>query len=816
MSVATVKDFLTSLQTTGLLDQAVYEATCRQWAEGDGASAIVVASQLVESRLLTRWQAQQVLAGRTAFELGPYRLLEVLGAGGMATVYKARHTRTGRIVALKVVARGLLRRRAAIARFQREVQAAVAVNHPHVVAAYGTKCFNGTHVLIMEYVDGPNLEQWQKRFGPLPIAWTCEIIRQAAVGLEHIHQRGLLHRDIKPSNLMVVADAIAAPPVVKIVDLGVARIREQASGNGTALTAQSMLLGTPNYVAPEQAWTNRIADHRADIFSLGCTFFKALTNELPWEGATALQKLVARTQSNAPPVSRLRSEVPPELDAIVARMLAREPDERYATARAVAEELAAWTGCTPGALQDSAPAPRREPNGRAPAAKPAPGNTGRESAGEAPSRGGAKRANETSFAPSTEWLLEKISPGENFERFVLRPASRLMIGRGRDCDIRIDDPLISRRHCALCYESHAWRLDDLGSDNGSFVNGAVAQQRTLSPDDRIQLGNTVLRLAKLDGARQADDTWFGAGFRHETVYMPTRSELADFSPGRLLGKFCELGPMFRIGSTGGYYRGCDRRTGRLVCVKVFWKGSAEDLGEWERFAAGLQTAARLRHPSIVQLYLAGISRGHRWMAMEYVEGQSVRQIVQAVTASRPWSPAQVTSLLRQLAAVLELLRERGVPYINVNPDSIVVTPSGAPKLVNFSPACGLSVPLVDPLTDGCDLSDDLSYMPPERFDRDGVLDHRSDIYALGACGYALLTGRPPFTDRNLDKLIGSIRGDDVAPPSRLNDAVPPALDALIVKCLAKRQPGRFQSPQELADAVRALENARPDVGGDSG
>lgn len=361
--------FLDSLTKSHLLSEAELAELRLRLAEAR-RGAVGCATELVERGLLTDWQALQLLSGRANFFLGPYLLLERVGKGGVATVYKARHRGMGHTVALKVFSQHLLRHQVAASRFRRETRVAVMVNHPHVVTGYGSKCFGGKGVLIMEYVNGEDLGRWQKRCGVLPIDWCCEAARQAALGLDHIRQRGLVHRDIKPSNLLAVAASPREVPLVKVADLGAASLDLAVAENqgATPLTTINQFLGTPNYVAPEQAMNIRNADHRSDIFSLGCSLFKLLTGELPWSGASVTDRLVARTREDAAPARRFRADLPPPLDLVLARMLARDPAGRFASAAEAAAALAPWS-MPPGrcVASISAPRPVPLPNG-APAA----------------------------------------------------------------------------------------------------------------------------------------------------------------------------------------------------------------------------------------------------------------------------------------------------------------------------------------------------------------------------------------------------------------------------------------------------------------
>lgn len=474
---------LESLTKSHLLSESEL-AECRLHLTEGRRGAVGCATELVERGLLTDWQALQLLSGRVNFFLGPYLLLERVGKGGVATVYKARHRSMGHTVALKVFSQHLLRHQVAASRFRRETRVAVMVNHPNVVTGYGSKCFGGKGVLIMEFVSGEDLGRWQKRCGMLPIDWCCEAARQAALGLEHIRQRGLVHRDVKPSNLLAVGASPREVPLVKVADLGAAALDLAVAENqgATPLTTINQFLGTPNYVAPEQALNIRNADHRSDIFSLGCSLFKLLTGELPWSGASVTDRLVARTREDAAPARRFRAELPPQLEAVVARMLARDPARRFPSAAEAAAALAAWS------MQPS----------RCAATLHAPQANSIPSAPAAPQPAAARRQ----VSATARWHLQRLTSAGQSEFYPLDENQCMVVGRARDCDIQIRDAQASRHHCRLTFSGSAWVIDDLGSNNGTLVNGAPVATAELKDGDQVQLGETVLWLMGIDGQQR--------------------------------------------------------------------------------------------------------------------------------------------------------------------------------------------------------------------------------------------------------------------------------------------------------------------------
>lgn len=268
-----------------------------------------------------------------------YEILQLLGQGGMGAVYKARHKRMDRFVALKVINVRLLDNPKAIERFQREVQAAARLDHPNIVRAHDADEAGGTHFLVMEFVEGIDLARYAEEKGPLPVAYACHFVRQAAQALQHAHERGMVHRDVKPHNLMLVRPrGQAAVGLVKVMDFGLARLTvKEASESG--LTGDNALMGTMDYIAPEQAEDAHRADIRADIYSLGCTLAHLLAGRSLLAGGSVTEKLWAH-MSGKLPLTELPAGVPAELRAVLVKMTAKEPAQRYQTPGEVATALA--------------------------------------------------------------------------------------------------------------------------------------------------------------------------------------------------------------------------------------------------------------------------------------------------------------------------------------------------------------------------------------------------------------------------------------------------------------------------------------------
>jgi serine/threonine-protein kinase len=315
---------------------------------------------------------------RPGMVLGQYRLLEHISSGGMGEVFKAVHPTMERIVAVKIMAPNLVQDPRARARFLREVRSAARLAHPNIVMAYDAAEEAGRCFLVMEYVEGRDAAALLQEYGTPPVPVACEIIRQAALGLQHAHEQGTMHRDVKPGNLVVASrrppsqDAIplaAAPavtgwpaePLVKVLDFGLARFHAGDSDPGlpvagaTPLTREGHVVGTPEFMAPEQACNSTRTDLRSDIYSLGCTFYCLLTGRPPFVGPSLLEVMVQHMQSWPVPVTRTRPEIGDGVVAVLERMLAKRPEDRYQQAGDVAAALRPWAA-TNAAVTESVPA----------------------------------------------------------------------------------------------------------------------------------------------------------------------------------------------------------------------------------------------------------------------------------------------------------------------------------------------------------------------------------------------------------------------------------------------------------------------------
>ena len=333
-----------------------------------------------------------------------YEVVRELGQGGMGTVYLAQNRLMGRNEVLKVVSSHLIKRRGVLDRFLGEIRNAARLHHTNIVTAYSASRLGESIIFAMEYVEGLDLAKLVKAKGPLPVANACSYVHQACLGLQHAHEHGMVHRDIKPSNLMLARQGQRA--VIKVMDFGLAKIQSEGPVDG-GLTHEGQMLGTPDYIAPEQIRDARGSDIRADIYSVGCTLYYLLTGGPPFQATSLYEILQAHHSMNALPLNLARPDVPVELAALVAKMMAKEPKRRFQEPKEVAQALTPFFkkgnivvgGPKPDISQVGQP--KAKLGGATPASIPT-----RPASGIAPAPAAA--ASKPSDAAQPAWILEGL------------------------------------------------------------------------------------------------------------------------------------------------------------------------------------------------------------------------------------------------------------------------------------------------------------------------------------------------------------------------------------------------------------------------
>jgi serine/threonine protein kinase len=330
-------EFLDLLESSGLVSGRDVQGLRAKLKQGD-FDAQTVASLLVREAKLTTYQANQLLKRKwRGFFIGNYKVLEPLGKGGMGIVFRAEHTILGRTVALKFLPMKVSNDPDSIARFHREARAIALLDHESIVRVYEVGDQGTAHYIVMEFVPGEKLSKLIAKRGRLAAVDAARVISQTAHGLAHAFERGVIHRDIKPSNLLITPQ-----DRVKILDMGLARLFGEGSSETAgqiSLTQTGAIVGTVDYVAPEQAKDSRFADIRSDIYSLGCTFYQCLTGQVPFPRGTIIERLLAHREDEPAPIASLAADVPVGLIQIVRQMMAKRPEDRFQRPAEVAGAL---------------------------------------------------------------------------------------------------------------------------------------------------------------------------------------------------------------------------------------------------------------------------------------------------------------------------------------------------------------------------------------------------------------------------------------------------------------------------------------------
>ena len=333
MSADRLAGFVSAVRECGLLTPAQLD-DLGQLAAIHTGEAEEIPRQLVRQGLLSPFQAKLLWRGQGGDLLfNQYVLVEKLGEGGMGEVFRAKHLRMDRDVALKVIRRERMAHPDSVKRFRREIRAAAALAHENVVMAYDADQAGEIHFFAMEFVDGTNLARLVIQKGPLTVTTACDYIRQTANGLQHAHEKGLTHRDIKPANLLLTKTG-----VVKISDLGLARIADGAGPDSVSrITKDGLVVGTPDYLSPEQARDSRDADIRSDLYSLGCTMYFLLSADVPFPGGTPTEKMLRHSREAFPPMRR--TDLPAGLDKLLAKLTSKKREQRFQTPGELADAL---------------------------------------------------------------------------------------------------------------------------------------------------------------------------------------------------------------------------------------------------------------------------------------------------------------------------------------------------------------------------------------------------------------------------------------------------------------------------------------------
>ena len=353
MASISVKKFFELVQQSKLVDEAQLVTAMKDYKKSHQGkvpeTASELAAELIRLELLSQWHCDKLLIGKyKGFFLGKYKLLKHLGAGGMSSVYLAEHMLMRQPRAIKVLPRARVNDSSYLDRFHLEAQATAALDHPNIVRAYDIDNDGDTHYLVMEYVKGQDLKAIVEESGPLDFEKAARYIAQAAKGLEYVHQQGLIHRDIKPANLLVDEE-----DTIKVLDLGLALFSDDSKMASVTLTHNENILGTADYLAPEQAANSHTVDSRVDIYGLGCTLYFVLTGRVLFPKGTLGERIAQHMKATPDSILSIRKNCPESLVATCNKMIEKNPDDRYQTCGEINHVLSEWAVSVPAIVVGS-------------------------------------------------------------------------------------------------------------------------------------------------------------------------------------------------------------------------------------------------------------------------------------------------------------------------------------------------------------------------------------------------------------------------------------------------------------------------------
>lgn len=521
--------FWEHLSKSRLISPEEIAAVAREFQRRGVESDEDAARLLIERGLLTQYQADRLLEGRArGFFFDNYRILDLLGAGGMGWVYRAADCNSNEVVALKVLLDRLKEDRGMLARFQQEARAGLLLDHPHIVRTRSMGSAGGLLYMVMDFVEGPSLLELLLRRRRLPWALSCDVARQAALGLHHAHERGLVHRDVKPQNLLIDHRGH-----VKLLDFGLAMMRDGEGGEefSMAMIFGHECIGTPAFMAPEQSRDSLTADARSDVYGLGCTLFSALTGDTVFPLRNPHDVVKAHQTQSPRSVRELVPEIPEGVAAVVAKMLAKNPDDRYQSAAHAASELAKWSKSeavkfdlpeilaerTQNALEKLAELHKSRPGAASSTTRLSRLSSVAESSDRLHAARAAHHANDRAAgqghvgrpeilvidrqvsvngsvdftsdfrAPHRGKVLIQLGGGPEIPLI----SERIVIGRADQSDLQIPDQSVSGRHCELHFDGTSWWINDFKSRNGTRVNGKPVNRRQIADGDVISIGNSL-------------------------------------------------------------------------------------------------------------------------------------------------------------------------------------------------------------------------------------------------------------------------------------------------------------------------------------
>jgi serine/threonine protein kinase len=390
--------------------------------------------------------------------------------------------------------------------------------------------------------------------------------------------------------------------------------------------------------------------------------------------------------------------------------------------------------------------------------------------------------------------------------YLLFPGRERMLGRSAKAEYRLTDPHVSRNHCQVVLVGDEVSIIDNDSQGGTFVNGTRVTQQTLKPGDLLQIGDTQLRLEVGDFSLDVVQglAKLAADPRNANPAVPQTSEQLKALSGQTLSHY-DIGPVIGEGSSSIIFHATDTKDNRPVALKVLRLEFSQNEIEVQRFIRGMKTALPLRHPNLVTVYGAGKTGPYCWVAMEYIAGENLRQVIDRLGVAGRLDWRHAFQVAMQIGKALEYAHGQQIIHRNLTPRNILLeAPTKAAKLGDLMLAKALEGSLAQQITRPGELIGEVAYMAPERTQAEGKVDARSDLYGLGATVYALLAGRPPFEGDSLVETITKIRQIEPVPPTKYQMSIPSHFQDVVMKLLAKRPLDRYQTAPDLLKELRRV------------
>ncbi len=749
----------------------------------------------------------------TPKRLGKFVIGEVIGSGSFGTVYKSRDPELDRDVAIKIPHAGTLDSDEELERFLREGRAAAALRNANICPVHEIGKDGDQHYIVMAFIKGKTLSKHIAKRGKFSERQAAIATRKLAQALRAAHEAGIVHRDLKPANI-IIDDA--REPVV--MDFGLAR-RENA--NEAKLTQTGQIMGTPAYMAPEQAAGDiHLVGPATDIYGLGTILYEMLTGCQPFQGSVG--EIMSKILTEDPvPVSVHRKGTDENLESICRKAMARQTDDRYATMEELAVDLAAYlVGETPKSFE-----PKLDPS-----------HSGSP-------RTGLKNLKLVATAGADAGNIFELS-----EELIL-------IGRSRLCAITVNDPAVSKIHCRIRISATKAEISDANSSWGTIVNGERITETELRPGDTIKLGATrflVEDAENIDASDYRSDPDTVHPRQNEATPAPPSAGVDDAPPassrerdqpsaeasgssepnsnsdgndadagdaGRayprippkdnladLVGtKFIryEIRAVLARARTGMLFHAYDTKRNRPVALKILWPELSQQREEVRRFIRAIKTMMGVKHESLIALYGAGKTGAYCFTASEYIEGESVSDVIQRIGIAGMLEWQHPFQVMLQIARALEVAYQHQIVHRNISPQNIMIRSSdNLAKLGDLMLAKALEGTLAEKITQPGEIVGDLAYLAPEQTGGTQEEDCRADIYSLGATAYAMLTGQPPLKGNSPAETIKMIRDDVPERPTKFHMSVPAPLEDIVMRMLTKQPGDRYQTPTQL---VRELE-----------